>query len=135
MEFFSIFGGSYSIASSLIGLLIQLGIALCVTVGINQRNYNLYRVGLIISVIIITLGTIGLLILLIAFINSKNNMKEDQGAVVIGIIIAAGVLIWLQSGILLCYRNKVENMGGIGGLYNPQIQSPQIQPPYNQNVV
>ena len=143
----SVFGN----ASYLISFCIQLAIALCVTMGINKRNYNLYRVGLIISVIISTLGTIVLLYLLLlltALINSKNSTKEENAALLIVIIIVAGVLIWLQSGILLCYRNKVEfhcgNMGGIGGLYNPQIQSPQIQPPmqtpqiqppYNQYVV
>ena len=120
----------------LIALLLQLAIALCVSFWINKRNYGLYRVGQIISTIISVIGTFVLLFyaFIIGIIVSDLGIKikEEERGLIIGVFIVAGVLIWLQSYILMCYRRSVESLcNNSGGLYNPQIQTLNNQ--YNQN--
>ena len=124
-------------SSSIISLLIQLAIALCVSLGINKRNYGLYRAGLITSLVISILGTVYLLIVVLfiggaAASDSRSEIKDEDVEYLIVVLIAAGAVIWIQSCILICFRNSVESFCSMGGLYNPQAYSPQVQTPDNQ---
>ena len=99
----------------------QLVIAILVTYGIKNRNFKYYKVGLIISLIQSIIGTLLLLYILALYSNVK--MKSGEWAALFIYMIILSIFIWLQSGILLIFRKKVESQCNynMSGFYYPAV--------------
>ena len=117
MDFSSFWRGSLG----LFPVTFQLVIAILITSGIKNRNYKYYKVGLIISLIQSIIGT--LLLLYILALVSNANMKSGEWAALFIYMIILSIFIWLQSGILLHFRKKVESQCNynMSGFYYPAV--------------
>ena len=106
-------------SSGIVSIVIQLCISLSITIGIKNRNYGLYKAGLIISLVLSILGTLGSVLLLFLINSNQVNIKDSEKNYLYIVLIINVFIIWIQTSVYLCYKSAVENLCNFMGGLNP----------------